>query len=57
MFAITPHGETGSGSKTESASKKYWHFFKLSAYFVAIRAAHVYFGPTGESSDAATASN
>lgn len=48
MFALDPDGKDSGSSSSGSASKKYVHFFKLSLYFVAIRAAHIYFGPSSE---------
>lgn len=42
MFALQPNGENSSGGKADPASKKYWHFLKLSMYFAAIRSVHVY---------------
>lgn len=51
MFALDPDNKDSSGSSAGPASKKYTHFFKLSLYFVAIRAAHVYFGPSSETNE------
>lgn len=48
MFALNPDGESNSGGKSDPSSNKYIHFLKLSLYFVAIRAAHIYFGPSNE---------
>jgi hypothetical protein len=47
MFALNPDGTNKSDGKAEPGSKKYIHFLKLGLYFAAIRAAHVYFGPSG----------
>ena len=48
MFALNPDGESNSGGKSDPSSNKYIHFLKLTLYFVAIRAAHIYFGPSNE---------
>lgn len=43
MFVLKPDGDSGSGS--DSQFKQTFKFFgKLGLYFVAVRAAHVYFG-------------
>ncbi len=49
MFVINPDGDKSGGSG-DSAFKTSAKFFgKLGLYFVAIRAAHIYFGVEGES--------
>jgi uncharacterized membrane protein len=54
MFSLTPDGENSSGAKSVS-SAKYKFFAKMTVYFVAIRAAHVYFTPSGGESSTSTA--
>jgi len=46
MFALTPGGKNGSESSNSDKIRTSLRFFtKLSLYFVAIRAAHICFGP------------
>jgi len=50
MFVLKPDGDTGTGtgsSEIKTASK---FFGKLGLYFIAIRAAHVYFGASSQES-------
>jgi hypothetical protein len=48
MFVLKPDGESASGSSPSQLKTASKFFGKLGLYFVAIRAAHVYFGASAE---------
>jgi hypothetical protein len=60
MFSLQPDGDKGgSGSGTSGSSAKFKFFGKLTLYFIAVRAAHVYFSPAagGTSGEGGSASS
>ena len=52
MFVLKPDGEDSGGTGGSQLRTNLWYFGKLSLYFVAIRAAHVYLAdPSSDSSN------